>query len=271
MVSNSKNIVSGSENVTSNKLLTRLADIYAFLEKNREFNSEVHKLEYAKALLPCAKDKNKMVIHLMHYVVNTQSQPSLKALFIFFKTLQEHGNLDTFQQFIFALDNIDRKPQWTNPESHETNYLGLFHRLKNKPGWGEKTAALFVKAIYKIHQGDQKEFQFWDDVPVLQPNDRLYLPVDAVIIEIFNRLGLEKCSFRTINDYLYKNLPETNMDIWDDLWFWGFITQKSDATGTRDLCVNEAKLWSLVAIPKQKRTLAHIDALANLFIKLIGN
>ena len=148
----------------------------------------------------------------------------------------------------------------------------MFQLLTKQPSWGDKTAALFVKAIYHTHIGYAKELHFWDDAPErLAEADQLYLPVDAVILYLFQEMGNPcKKTFSGINNYLKTNMPNSNFEVWDDLWFWGFITQKGN-DDKRTMESNEAKYWNMLDAPKDKETIAITQQLANQFIDLLKN
>lgn len=93
---------------------------------------------------------------------------------------------------------------------------------------GKKTSALFTKVIFNIHYKKyDKELVFWDDTPQTLNNDKIFLPVDTVIIEIFNQLGMSNPSFDSINKELHKYYSVEEMAIWDDLWFGASLTKKA--------------------------------------------
>jgi hypothetical protein len=59
------------------------------------------------------------------------------------------------------------------------------------------------------------------------------------------------------------------MLIWDDLWFWGFITQKSQVGKVeRTYESNPAKYWSIFTAPKDYASIQSIEALAKQFVVL---
>jgi hypothetical protein len=147
----------------------------------------------------------------------------------------------------------------------------LYLNLKQHNGWGSKTAALFTKIIYQIHNQYNNEYRIWDDIPIgIQKEDKLYLPVDAVILRIFEELDiLLNNNYKTINFFLHKYFNNKNIEIWDDLWFWGFITQQNNKSKERIIKYNEAKLYALEGINKDKTTIKQIEKKANEFIKLI--
>ena len=118
---------------------------------------------------------------------------------------------------------------------------------------GEKTAALFVKSAIKIHRR-LPDYFFWEDVPLeFEPHERIFLPVDRVIIELFKKIDGNKDNFKKINSLLIDECGYTpeQMLVWDDLWYWGFFTQKSikpskDIPGhdhAREFGWNEDKFW----------------------------
>lgn len=139
---------------------------------------------------------------------------------------------------------------------------------------GNKTAALFVKACCNIHWDDANNgIIFWKDFPDKKVVNKIYLPVDRVIVHIFSRLKIDSIAkgdqFEKINIYLqehYKNPKE--MLVWDDLWFWGFITQKS----IKNDCLlewNFAKYYAVFHAPKDEKSISKIKTLAEEFIKII--
>lgn len=62
------------------------------------------------------------------------------------------------------------------------------------------------------------------------------LPVDTVIKHIFKRINGTEMNFDSINNFLINGGYRSNekMLIWDDLWFWGFITQNAQ-NGNRNI------------------------------------
>ena len=64
-------------------------------------------------------------------------------------------------------------------------------------------------------------------------------------------------------------MPNSNFEVWDDLWFWGFITQKVSG-GNRTMEFNTAKYWNILDAPKDKETIATTKQLANQFIRLVN-
>jgi hypothetical protein len=183
---------------------------------------------------------------------------------VFFQTIADPANsLNSFTDFLKTIGA-------TNNTS--TSYSSIFQLLSKQPSWGNKTAALFTKAVYHTHIGYAKELNFWSDAPLqLLNDDKIYLPVDAVILHIFENLGNPcKNNFLEINKYIKDKLPDTDFEVWDDLWFWGFITQKVHEN-KRILEFNRAKYWNIHHAPKDKDTIAKTEILANQFIHLLKN
>lgn len=107
--------------------------------------------------------------------------------------------------------------------------------------------------------------RFWENAPPLSKPDHLFLPVDAVIKEIFKHLDPSVNSFEEINKALEEN---GSMEIWDDLWFWGFITQKG-SKGSREFVFNKGKYWLLLFTPKDSEAMKDIEARCKKFIDII--
>lgn len=252
-------------------LESKLPEIYNFLKENRKYNKEVQQNFYNAAILPF-ENINDKIISLLYNIVNTQSQPRIKLLADFFRKI--HSNLDelnSFKEFVEFLNDSDKVP---------VNYFSLYKGLNNQKGWGNKTAALFTKSIYHIHNGEYSDnLKIWKDAPkTLVDSDTLYLPVDAVIIKIFEELDKENKTqdFKSINNRL-NNSKYSNYDIeiWDDLWFWGYITQKGSGKNRKISHVeegwNEDKYWALKESNKDPNTINEIKTKAKSFLKFLKN
>ena len=149
--------------------------------------------------------------------------------------------------------------------------------LASWPGWGPKTSALFIRNLAIIESTPDLRKDFWKDVDVVKRNEP-ELPVDAVILEIFARVGplvgKKLGGYRAINRYLRSELGYSTRDmlVWDDLWFWGFITQRSapqSQGGRRTLAWNEGKYWSIPHAPKNPVELGRIEQLSGEFLALL--
>lgn len=144
--------------------------------------------------------------------------------------------------------------------------------MKKQYGWGNKTAALFTKTIYHLHNNDYPEsLRIWDDVPNnLDNGDRLYLPVDAVILSIFNKIDDLKWNFNSINSLLEDNNNPYKIEVWDDLWFWGFITQEGRGID-RKFGWNLNKYYMLKESDKNMKVIKEIELKAKQFLEILGD
>jgi hypothetical protein len=202
---------------------------------------------------------------LLHSIVNTQSQPKLDGLAEYWKRLHNEypGNQQPALQSFCTFLGVGGKPSLTN----------LFKGLTAQDGWGDKTAALFVKNVINIHRSDAKHLYIFSDakkfVRDISADEQIYVPVDAVIEHIFfPGEPLTGRRFKRINEILHEFTggdPE-QMLIWDDLWFWGFITQKGDRK-TRKIEWNASKFWVLRSHAKDD--VATMKKLADCFVKLV--
>jgi hypothetical protein len=238
----------------------KLHALYEFLLANGVYNKEFQEKEYKKILYQHEGTEDK-VIALLYNIVNTQSQPKIDLIAEFFRSdvWGNYGRLNSFNSFVGVLGG-----------SGDVCYEDLFENLKNKNGWGDKTAALFTKVIYNVHCGRYiKDLEIWDDAPTTLENDRIYLPVDAVIIDIFRRLGLSSPSFKSINKELQRHFAASEMAIWDDLWFWGFINQKGSGE-KRTNEWNQNKYWALENSNKKHSIIYEIEAKSERFRQLVS-
>jgi hypothetical protein len=78
--------------------------------------------------------------------------------------------------------------------------------------------------------------------------------VDAVITHVFKEYFHDnnyKSDFDGINEFFSKKHTENDdFIIWDELWFWGFITQKIENNKRVSNKFNENKFWCLPYIEK---------------------
>jgi hypothetical protein len=159
------------------------------------------------------------------------------------------------------------------PKSPYGQYEHIFWKLVSMHGWGEKTAALFCKEAYLIHNTIvPSELIIWNDATIKNDtNDKLYLPVDKVIVEIFRKIYGQKFGFNKINNIIsehYKLIDE--IIIWDELWFWGFITQyQADNDEPRLFGWNEEKYWGLRHAPKDAQQINEIKNKALDFVNIL--
>ena len=231
------------------------------MKSNREHNHQLQERFYNSVLKPFDNTSEK-IISLLYNIANTQSQPKIDNLAKFFIELHENiESVNSFQSFVEYV-----KPKKETENNFRTLYLGM----EKQSGWGKKTSALFVKTIFHIHNSEySKELKIWNDVPKkVEQNDEFFLPVDAVIISIFKNLDSSiKWDFDKINSKLKNFYTESEIEIWDDLWFWGFITQ--NGTGeNRNFEWNLNKYWALKESDKNKLEIKIIESKAKTFLKL---
>ena len=156
--------------------MKRLESIFEFLAANRTFNKNLQK-EWYRSVLCIHGSQNAKIINLLYAIANTQSQPRIDHLANFFRSVyKKKSATHTFTNFVEFLTK-KRSPR----------YIHLYEGLTKRDGWGPKTAALFAKSVYHAHTYGE-EFAFWPDAPKTLEGDELKLPVDAVIIRIFEEL-----------------------------------------------------------------------------------
>jgi hypothetical protein len=244
------------------KMNEKLETIFSFLNENRQFNHSLQNRFYKSVISPY-NEKNEKVISLLYHIANTQSQPNIDRLASFYRSIFEETNcLNSMQDFI---DKI-------NPNQPK-NFNSLYNGMKVQEGWGKKTAALFSKSIFHLHNGNyNSNLKIWDDVPKTITNgDNFYLPVDAVIVTIFKKLdGTKKWNFEKVNNVLKEKYNGEEIEVWDDLWFWGFITQKGSGE-IRNYEWNENKYWALKESDKNPEMINSIKGKAQDFLDLLKN
>jgi hypothetical protein len=238
--------------------------LFAFLRHNQGINRDVQEGFVSEALSPATVEERALL--LMHRVLQTQTLPNLDHILAFFKSITSGRGLHSCSDFRRCVrDQALRK----------STARDLSVELARCPGWGPKTAALFVRNLALIQRSPNLHGRFWPDIDVMK-DDEVWLPVDAVIIAIFSRLSPmiarpELNNFNRINRYLRHELgySSTEMLVWDDLWFWGFITQRSTKGQTlRAYGWNEAKYWAIPHSPKDAASIKRIQNRAEDFLSL---
>lgn len=233
--------------------------IFQFLFEHHHINLTIQTCEI-NHYTPDQKTIEDKVIQLLRNVYKAQSQPKLDKFRQFFEWLEkDKHNLDSYGNFRAFL--IKNHPNI----QHQT----IFEALRAWPGWGEKTSALFLKNLYLIQGSRELRSKYWADINL--DNERMYLPVDAVIREIFRVLTGENMNFNKINKLLLdKGYADNEIIIWDDLWFWGFITQNSKIKDEpRHIGWNISKYWAIEESPKDVGSIKRIEQLAEEFINLL--
>ena len=205
----------------------KLEGIKKFLQENNHYNKELQ-VKFAFGIIGNHEKSFDKLIALLYDIANTQSQPKMGLLAIFFKDIYKNkDNINSFDSFVKYLNN--------GKYNQEKPYESLYKGLKSQKGWGEKTSALFVKSIYNYHyifqqDKERKELKIWSNVPKLNEDDKLYLPVDKVIKAIFNTLSPKSNRNNKPKDWSFDDINKTFQEysnkkiiLFDDLWFWGFI------------------------------------------------
>lgn len=238
----------------------KLESIFTFLNSNRQYNQALQERYYQSIISPFKENKDK-IISLIYNIANTQSRPKIDNLALFYKFI--HRDLNCFLTFREFIDKI-------NPNK-PLNFESLFNGMEKQKGWGKKTAALFTKSIYHLHSGFYStNLKIWKDVPnTISDDDYYYLPVDSVIINIFNMIDkTNNWDFDKINKILKQHYNNQQIEIWDDLWFWGFITQNGSGNN-RQFIWNENKYWVLKESDKNELIINEIKHKSNEFLKIL--
>jgi hypothetical protein len=236
----------------------KLSSIYNFLSNNREYNKELQE-KYYKSMVLCHNNVKDKAWSLLYDIANSQSQPKIDNLSKFYQDIYKDTEvLTTFKKFVKKVSN-----------KNNSSYNDLYHGLKGCDGWGPKTSALFVKTIFHLHNNNYSaELKLWDDAPAnISDSDCIYLPVDAVIIEIFNKIEHKNWTFASINKIIHEHYRSEEIEVWDDLWFWGFITQKIKDK-KRVFEWNPNKYWSLKYSNKDSKAIKEIEAKSKIFLNL---
>lgn len=174
---------------------------------------------------------------LLQEISLTQQEPNLEKLALFWEAalkLEDKAPLQLLELVTCLREGGVSEGKMV---AKRTPWRRLYGALERSPGWGGKTAALFVRACILIHRDDSpegKRLHFLSDgarqATYFEEDERIHLPVDAVIKEVFRfaELPVKSLSFSKINTYLREQLKCTpeQLLLWDDLWFWGFLTQK---------------------------------------------
>jgi hypothetical protein len=239
----------------------RIEELFKFISSNRKYNKALQERYYRSIILPY-KDEKEKIISLLYHIANTQSQPKIDKLAEFYKSIiTEENSLKSFKEFVVKI----------NPNG-ECNFESVYKGMLNQKGWGPKTSALISKSIFHLHNGQYSEdLKIWNDVPkLIDENDSFYLPVDAVIIAIFKKLDNSiKWDFDKINKTLETKYKGQQIEVWDDLWFWGFITQNGSGDN-RVFEWNENKYWVLKESDKDKMKIEEIKNKCQEFLEIFN-
>jgi len=238
-----------------------LKNIFDFLIDNRIYNKELQTRYYSGIVKP-QNSRAEKIVSLLYHTANTQSQPKIDNLAEFYKKIYQ--NTDLLNSFSGFMSIITENGQETN------NYSGLYSGMKKQNGWGEKTSALFAKSIFHLHNHEYpSELRIWNDAPAdLENNDSFYLPVDAVIIAIFKKIKPKSWNFKNVNKIIRENYSGKNIEVWDDLWFWGFISQIGTGDG-RKMGWNLNKYWTLRGSDKSPKMIEEIKSKSEQFLNIL--
>jgi len=238
-----------------------LKNIFDFLIENRIYNKELQTRYYSGIVKP-QNSKAEKIVSLLYHIANTQSQPKIDYLAEFYKKI--YRNIDLLNSFSGFMSVINANGIGPN------NYKALYNGMKNQKGWGEKTSALFAKSIFHLHNNEYpNELKIWNDAPTdLEENDNFYLPVDAVIIAIFKEIKPKSWNFKNVNEIIEENYSGKNIEVWDDLWFWGFISQIGTGDG-RKMGWNLNKYWNLRESDKSQKKIEEIKLKAEQFLNIL--
>jgi hypothetical protein len=266
----SKNLIKLSQDV---KKIGQLKAIFEFLKENREPNKIVQAGEHRR-IFSFGSDTADQILALLHAAHETQRSANLDAVC---KTWQafhrnracfdEVQNLESLAIAMRHLENVGSAEKALRPA--DGRWLdSIWFSLRHADGFGEKTAALFVKNLVNVHRDFKDQgLGFLEDF-TLSDDDVIRIPVDAVIKFIFEAVFPKTHLYFDKINWLSTQIDGYQMAdalVWDDLWFWGFITQKGG--NERSFEVNEAKFWSLLHSPKDKWK--DIKKKAQQFISLI--
>ena len=121
----------------------------------------------------------------------------------------------------------------------------------------------------------------------IDDGDIFRLPVDKVMVSIFKEIHPERkeMSFSAINKKLSDmSYSAEEIEVWDDLWFWGYITQRIREVIQRankkleirkrideveEIEWNENKYWALRDSDKNSKKVEEIKGKAEKFIKIL--
>jgi len=252
-------------------MVKKLKEIIDFLENHKDYNKNLQ-TQFALNTISFKANNFEKLVALLYDTINTQSQPNIDNVSQFIRHIySKKDKLNSFSGF-FEFITSHSIEEYEKKDIYNQLFKSMTSTKAN--GWGPKTSALLIKNIYNVHHVfNLSELKIWDDdVPALTDDDKLYLPVDAVILAIFNKLypnTKSKWSFNTINKILHENFSNKDMILFDDLWFWGFITQNGIGEN-RKFEWNEGKYWIIKESNKDETVRKEIEDKAKDFLKLIG-
>lgn len=235
-----------------------LGKLFDFLKKNHSHNRAFQLISLKSSVLPFETKKEK-IRSLLVDAANTQSQANLDTLGDLWSVTanEKEGTFESATEFAAFLEKMSQKSSKKAYGNEEPSGLleKMFSSLNKVPGLGRKTSALFIKNLVYLHHKDEclgypnDRLGFWEDEDLQCINqDRIYIPVDSVIEHIFSKTTVGG-EFVRINQSIHnfmneKKKPMIEMLYWDDLWYWGFFTQRVDKDNGRTDKLNKPKFMS---------------------------
>lgn len=264
-------MISMNEQLDETQIREFLDPLFRFLSNHRMHN-QTTQLNFFKPFIHSKNSIFEKTAQLLYGVVITQSQPKIDYMGHFFEQFHE--------RFYGEELNYQELCAYFGDKSTSSNFESLFNALKGQEGWGAKTSALFVRNIYVSHVGYGSEYKFLPGAPSeIASNDRLYLPVDAVIRDAFSLFyDIKGSYFYKINHVLQKAYTPEEMEIWDDLWFWGFFGSKIDTNelheGKRKRQrvfggFNKNKYWAHQYTEKDSEVIIEVETLMKKFKNIL--
>jgi hypothetical protein len=265
--------------------MTKLNKILDFLENNKSWNKYLQG-EFYEHSVRADQTPFEKIYGLMFDTVNSQSMPKIENLAEFWTSLDRSGastawskgEPPTLLQLVELLEKLETPRRRLDDGATPSHpWERLYKTLAAQSGWGSKTSALFVKNVINIHLYHRNLgflSDFSEKKPRISDGDRIFLPVDSVMMHIFsNYINKEQNSFNAINNSLPLSMGGefSNKQILrlDDLWFWGFITQRNE-NKTRSTIWNEPKYLALKFSKKDQVSTDKVKGLAKEFIKILG-
>ncbi len=90
----------------------------------------------------------------------------------------------------------------------------------------------------------------------------------TVIIAIFKQIENTKWNFKKVNHVIGECYSGEDIEVWDDLWFWGFISQIGTGDG-RKMGWNLNKYWNLRESDKNPKAISVIKNKSEQFLTIL--
>jgi hypothetical protein len=132
----------------------KLRAIFAFLERNRRWNRDMQMAHYRRAMCN-ADDPAARLKALLFNSVHAQQEAKLDLLCEFWRKLEARDWSGCPPTVTSLAAIVEESANTTKVGKHKVgaadSWQRLFWALRRLPGWGDKTAALFVKSAVNIH------------------------------------------------------------------------------------------------------------------------